>query len=276
MTKLMAKRRFGRTRAFAGLAKALCQIPFWLLTKPRSLQARMCERAFFARIAESFGIKTDVRGLTQSPPATLYIMNHISWVDIPVMMAILDADFVAKADLLDWPLIGRLARRFDPVFVTRHERHLCRGQVEAIRERLSRGRSVILCAEGTTSDGNSILPFRTSLLAAADEARCIQPVVLNYLTLDGRTLTCDRQRAVAWIDDDALLAGAARVAQERTLARVEFLSPVSPGGLDRKRLAETVRERMLAAYAAAPNRPKYRSEIAATGMTMKTSTVLNW
>lgn len=182
-------------------------------------------------------------------------MNHISWADIPVMMSILDADFVARADMLGWPVIGALARRFNPVFVARDERRGSHAQADAIRARLNSGHSVILCAEGTTSDGTSILPFRTSLFAAADAAAAVQPTIINYLTPNGAQLRPDRQREVAWIDDDDLLTGAACLAKSETLARVEFLPPVNDMK-DRKALADNIRRQMLVAYAAAPNRPK--------------------
>lgn len=187
-------------------------------------------------------------------PGTLFIMNHISWADIPVMMAILDADFVAKDDLLTWPVIGRLVRRFNPVFVARNAQHRSHMQADTIRQRLNSGRSVILCPEGTTSDGASILPFRTSLFAAADAAPVIQPVILRYLMPNGAALSLNRQREVAWIDDDDLLTGAARLAKYETLACADFL-PCVAGTTERKMLAKNIRQQMLAAYAATPNRP---------------------
>jgi lyso-ornithine lipid O-acyltransferase len=252
----MARRSFGRTRAFAGLAAAFVHVPFWLMTKMRSQPARGRERAFFARITASFGITVDVQGDISARPGTLFVLNHISWADIPIMVATLDADFVAKADMLGWPVIGPLARRFDPVFVARTERHRSHHQVDAIRVRLLAGRSVILCPEGTTSDGETILPFRTSLFAAVDAASCIQPLILSYLAPDGRALSATRQREVAWIDDDELLTGAARLAREHTLARLQFLPPLVANGQDRKQLADTIRQQMLTAYAAAPKRPR--------------------
>jgi lyso-ornithine lipid O-acyltransferase len=236
------------------LSIAMMRVPFWLASPPG--KRRNHERAFFSRAVRGFGISLSLRGQQPSPQSTtLFIMNHISWADIPVMMAILDADFVAKADVMDWPILGRLAKRFNPVFVARNELHRSHNQVDQIRARLRAGRSVILCAEGTTSDGSSILPFRSSLFAAADAAHAVQPIILRYLSPKGDALPPERQRAVAWIDDDELLSGAIRFAREATLARVEFLPSVAANG-DRKRLAETVRNAMLAAYAAAPNRPK--------------------
>jgi hypothetical protein len=74
----MARRRFGRVRAFAGLAGALCTIPFWLMARPRSQSARAHERAVFARIAKSFGVSIKTHGPMSPEPGTLFIMNHIS------------------------------------------------------------------------------------------------------------------------------------------------------------------------------------------------------
>lgn len=252
----MALRRLGRVRAFIGLTWTLRHIPLWLVREPDSPEARHRARHFFSEIAECFGIRTEVKGRISPEPATLFIMNHISWADIPVIMATLDADFVAKSDMLGWPVIGPLARRLNPVFIARDQLHRSRDQVDAIKARLSAGRSVILCAEGTTSDGASILPFRTSLFAAASAARLIQPLLIRYISLGGCPLPLERQREVAWIDDDELLAGAARMARQETLAHLEFLEPIVPISVDRKQLSASIRAQMLVTYAAALNLPR--------------------
>ncbi|MBA4172787.1 MAG: hypothetical protein C0511_09075 [Hyphomicrobium sp.] len=248
-----SSRRFGRTRAARALAAAALRIPPWMISA--AANRRSHERAFFKTINAGFGLTVEWRGTISQRPGTLFVMNHISWADIPVMLSLLDADFVARADLRDWPVIGRLAQRLGPVFVERQRKGSTQGQVAAIRERLTSGRSVILCAEGTTSDGSGILPFRTSLFAAADAAIAVQPVILAYLAVDGSALTPQRQREVAWIGDDDLVSGAARLARQKTLARAMFLPP-SPKENDRKTLAAHVRQQMLEAYAAATNRSR--------------------
>ena len=252
----MNGRMFGRTRAVGSLALALVRVPAWLCYRPKSSRARHHEKAFFQTIVNGFGIQIEQSGIPLNSPGTLYIMNHISWADIPVMMTTLDADFVAKSDILRWPGIGALARRFDPVFVARDRRGQSRDQASMIRARLSAGHSVILCPEGTTSIGSTILPFRTTLFAAADAAGAIQPVVLRYLDANGGTLSPERMREVAWIGDDELLPSAMRFASNTVQANISFLPPVlvHPGG--RKQMAQTVREQMLATYAAAPNLPR--------------------
>lgn len=239
------KRRLGPFRAFSALAFAFSVVPLWLLTRGGSPAARRMERRFFTRIVRGFGLEVVVEGTPLT--SAMFIANHISWADIPVVASVLDADFVAKSDIESWPVIGRLARRYDPVFIARERRSGSHTQADAIRARLDAGRSVILCPEGTTSDGTTILPFRTSLFAAADAAEIIQPVVIRYLAKDGSALSPERQRAVAWIDDDELLAGAARVAREHTLVRLAFLEPLRARDFpDRKALATAIRAAMLA------------------------------
>lgn len=248
-----SRRSFGRARAAATLTAAAWRIPPWMISA--AADRRSHERAFFRAINRGFGLSVEWHGSISAQAGTLFVMNHISWADIPVMLSLLDADFVARADLRNWPVIGRLAQRLGPVFVERQRKGSTQGQVEAIRERLASGRSVILCAEGTTSDGSGILPFRTSLFAAADAAIAVQPVILAYLARDGTALTPQRQREVAWIGDDDLVSGAARLARQKTLARAMFLPP-SPKENDRKTLAARVRQQMLEAYAAATNRSR--------------------
>ena len=247
------ERRFGRARAAAGLAAAALRIPPWMVSV--AAHRRGHERAFFQTINAGFGLSVEWHGSISPKPGTLFVINHISWADIPVMLSLLDADFVARADLRHWPVIGGLAQRLGPVFVERHQKGGTKEQVEAIRERLRSGRSVILCAEGTTSDGNGILPFRTSLFAAADAAIAVQPAILAYLAPDGTALTPQRQREVAWIGDDDLVSGAARLARQKTLARAVFLPP-APMESDRKTMAARVRQQMVEAYAAATNRSR--------------------
>ena len=246
-------RLFGRARAAAALAAAALRIPPWMVSA--AADRRSHERAFFQTINAGFGLTVEWHGSISAQPGTLFVMNHISWADIPVMLSLLDGDFVARADLRDWPVIGRLAQRLGPLFVERQRKGSTQGQVEAIRERLQSGRSVILCAEGTTSDGSGILPFRTSLFAAADAAVVIQPVVLAYLAPDGMALTPQRRREVAWIGDDDLVSGATRLARHQTLARAVFLQPAL-NEPDRKLLAARVRRQMLDAHAAATNRSR--------------------
>lgn len=249
------RRVVGPMWAFANLALACLLILPWLAAKPQSRAARRLERLFFGRITRGFGLEITCEG--RAEPHALYIANHISWADIPVLASVLEADFVAKSEIRQWSVIGRLARRYNPVFIDRERRGRAGAHAAAVRERLKDKRSVILCPEGTTSVGTGILPFRTSLFSAADYAAIVQPVVIRYLDRAGNALCTKRQRDVAWIDDDDLLSGAARVAREHIMVKLVFLPPMKASEFpDRKALAEVAHAAMSKAYATAPKRPR--------------------
>jgi lyso-ornithine lipid O-acyltransferase len=242
-----AKRPLGRIRATASLAHAASLIPLWLRERGGSPAARGYEAAFFARLLKGFGIVPMRLGQCSPLPGTLFVTNHISWADIPLLASALDADFVAKADILRWPVLGELARRLNPVFVARDCKRSAHAQADAIRQRLRTGRSVILCAEGTTSVGETVLPFKSCLFEAADAATVIQPLAIRYCAIDGGALPPERMREVAWIDDDDLLPGAMRVAKQRTVAQIMFLPPI-PAIPNRKILAQATWGLVEAAY----------------------------
>lgn len=238
----------------AGLAAAFARIPLWYAV-PRPMRlARRIEVRFFRRLLRSVGVEITLGGTQADAAGVLYICNHISWADIAVLASVVDAAFVARADAGSWPIIGRLMRRYGVILVDRTRRGNSAEQVDAIRERLLAGRSVIVFPEGTTSVGEDILPFRSSLLQAADVAGAIQPIVLRYLSTDGSPLAPDRQRDVAWIGDDGLIDGVRSVMRAPVRAHLEFLTPVAP--CDRKQLAVDQRNRMAACYAALPSRSR--------------------
>ncbi|MBO9711697.1 lysophospholipid acyltransferase family protein [Sphingomonas sp.] len=259
--------------AALGVAKLGARIPGSLGSPPDSVAASRIQRLALADLARGFGIAIEHHG-QPAGPGTLFVANHVSWADVAVLGSVIDTCFVSRADVAGWPLVGPLARRAGTIFVARERRASTADQADAIRARLRSGRSVLLFAEGTTSDGADVLPFRSSLLAAADAAEAVQPVMLRYLAPDGSALPPRRAREVAWIGDDRLLPNLRALLRSPVLARVELLAPIASP--DRKALAVQARAAIRAAHAAAPNRSRYRAEIASTGTTRNTSTVLNW
>lgn len=239
-----------------GVAAVAARVPLWLAASPASPRARHHERAALGALARGCGIRTIVSGQPVHG-GTLFVSNHISWADIPVYGGALGVAFVAKAEVGSWPLIGRMAARVGTIFVARERRGETGAQAEAIRDRLRAGGDVMLFAEGTTSDGLGVLPFRSSLFAAADAAARVQPVAIAWQAADGAPLSAERLRQVAWIGDDPLLPSVNAVARERTRALLTLLEPLAPAA-DRKALAQAAHGAVAAAYAAAtaPNRSR--------------------
>jgi 1-acyl-sn-glycerol-3-phosphate acyltransferase len=189
--------------------------------------------------------------------ATLYVSNHCSWLDIPVLMAQVDTRFVSKAELAHWPLFGLFARLGGTIFVSR-KRAGTIDEAQAMAESLRAGHGLVLFPEGTTSDGTRVLPFRTSFFAAADHAARVQPVTIVYDRM-GWLPTCRRDRPVfAWYGDMQPMTHLWRLLRRRgARATVVFHEAFDPALLpDRKHLAAEA-ARIIATSAAAlrQNRP---------------------
>ena len=159
--RLLATLRALALLAWTGALLAPCLA--WRLLRGRP--ARRVVRLWHRGCCRIAGLRVRVRGAPALSGPTLFVANHVSYLDIVVLGSLLDAGFVAKSEVAAWPLIGWLARIGRTVFGARRAAS-CAGQCNALAERLSAGQSLILFAEGTSSDGGRVLPFETSLFAA--------------------------------------------------------------------------------------------------------------
>lgn len=115
-----------------------------------------------------------------SPRPTLFVCNHVSWCDIPVLGGVLPVTFLSKSEVGQWPLIGWLARQAGTLFIKRGSGQAS-GIVEQVAGLLGEGQSVMIFPEGTTSSGMTVLPFHGRLLRAAELAGVpVQPVSIGY------------------------------------------------------------------------------------------------
>ena len=144
----------------------------------------------------------------------LILANHASWLDIIVITALTPAVFVAKKEVATWPVFGWLAKLQRTVFIDRERRHRTGAATQEIAERLNGGDAVVLFAEGTSSDGNRILPFRSALIGAVHHAIgssthhdrvTVQPLSLAYVNLNGLPLGRAFRSRVAWYGDADLI-----------------------------------------------------------------------
>lgn len=254
---MASSRRFlGATRgALRTLGAVAMFMPRWYARRPGSPAARRIETGYFRWIVRGAGVRVERRGTPAPGAGTLYVANHISWVDIPLLASLIDADFVSKTDVARWPLVGPLARRFGTLFVTRERRGGTAAQAEAIARRLQGGQGIILFPEGTTAGGLRLLPFRTSLFAAAASAARVQPVAISYAAPDGGPMAPDHLADVAWERKESVVANAVAIARRRTRAVVTFLPPLDPAAYaDRKALALAAYHAIAGAGDAAPRR----------------------
>ncbi|HZP70219.1 MAG TPA: lysophospholipid acyltransferase family protein [Pseudolabrys sp.] len=206
-------------------------------------------------------IRVHVNGTPMHDRPVLYVSNHVSWVDIVVIGSVTPVAFVAKREVAGWPLVGVTAKVQRTIFVDRARRHQASEAVAEIVERLKGGTSVVLFAEGTSSDGNRVLPFRSALLGVIQEASAhgegggtlIQPMSISYTGLHGMPMGRQHRPLVAWYGDlDFLPHIRTFIAQGAVDAVVSYGEPIpADGAIDRKamakRLEASVRELVIAA-----------------------------
>jgi 1-acyl-sn-glycerol-3-phosphate acyltransferase len=206
-------------------------------------------------------IRVHVNGTPVRDRAVLFVSNHVSWADIVVFGSILPVAFIAKREVRAWPLIGITAQIQRTVFVDRSRRHQAAVAVGEIVSRLHGGTPVVLFAEGTSSDGNRVLPFRSALLGAVEHAAAhgaadggivIQPMSICYTALHGIPMGRQHRPLAAWYGDlDFVPHVKDFIARGAVDAVVTYGEPVAVGsGSDRKaltrRLESAVRSSVVA------------------------------
>lgn len=138
----------------------------------------------------------------------LFAANHISYLDITVFGSLIPGSFVAKREVRRWPLFGWLARLQRTVFIDRQVRSTAR-QRDSIAVRLAAGDALILFPEGTSGDGNRVLPFKSALFSVAEErvagTAIVQPVSIAYTRLDGMPIGRGLRPLFAWYGSMAML-----------------------------------------------------------------------
>lgn len=147
------------------------------------------------------GLRADIVG---DPPreAGLFVCNHLSYVDVVLIASAMPAAFVAKREVLEWPVIGHLTRMTGTVFVDRGRHRTLVSANDEIAAELSAGRSVVVFAEGTSTPGETVEPFRPSLLKIACDFG--YPVSFGYLSYQIGVDEADRQRTreqICWWGD---------------------------------------------------------------------------
>jgi lyso-ornithine lipid O-acyltransferase len=245
----------------------------WLLEKLNLPGWGVIGTRYYRVLCWVLRIRIRVVGEPVRDRAVLFVSNHLSWVDILVIGTLGPVAYVAKREVADWPLVGVAARSQRTVFVDRTRRHQTGDAVNEIAKRLIDGTSVVLFAEGTSSDGNRVLPFRSALIGAVYEASMhgadaiqIQPMSIGYIGQQGVPMGRQYRPLVAWYGDlDFLPHFKTFVARAAIDAVVSYGEPFTADGTaDRKAMtrrlegevrrlnAATLRGRPRPAHAATP------------------------
>lgn len=201
-------------------------------------------RTYWAGFSRVLGVRVRVIGAAPPPGrSVLYVSNHSSWVDIPVLGGVLPGCFVSRGDLADWPVISTVARLGRTIFVSR-QRNATARELEQMHAVLDRGDSIILFPEGTTSDGSRVMPFRTSFFAVAfgEHPPLVQPVSMTYDRLGGLPIGRLTRTLFAWYGDQDIASHYWQLFQHKGMrATVLLHQPIDPSQFqDRKALSNAV------------------------------------
>ncbi|WP_373235537.1 lysophospholipid acyltransferase family protein [Cohaesibacter celericrescens] len=250
---------------------ALFLIPFQYLSVVLNLPSKRWIPILFHRITcQVIGIRKTVNGACINDGAVLITANHCSWLDISVLGSLQPLSFIAKSEVASWPIFGLFAKLQRSVFVNRTKRSKTGDVAKEIAKRLKDGDAMVLFAEGTSSDGNQVLPFRTALIGAAktammadpnatigtDDAAPVQPVWIQplsiaYTRLHGLPMGRQYRPLAAWYGDMDLMPHLWMLLKEGALdVTLTFGEPIPFGAdADRKQAAlkaeQTVRTNML-------------------------------
>lgn len=195
---------FGRLTVYVGLTLLL--MPAQLVCVLFSLPARKTLPLWYhRRCCRILGLIVERHGRQSRQHPTLYVSNHVSYLDITVLGSEIKGSFVAKSEVARWPLFGWLARLQNSVFVERRSLKVADHRDELSR-RLEAGDDLILFPEGTSGDGNRVLPFKSALFSAAalhpaGKPLVVQPVSISYTRLDGLPMGRYLRPLVAWYGD---------------------------------------------------------------------------
>lgn len=193
-----------RILVYAVFTLLLIPIQYAAVLAGSSLQ-RSLPRWYHRQCCRILGFRVERRGRQSRTHPTLYVANHSSYIDIMVLGSLLQASFIAKSEVASWPFFGWLAKLQRSVFVERRRHKSGEGRDE-MTMRLQAGDDLLLFPEGTSNDGNSVLPFKSALFAAAKtefdgQPITVQPVSVAYTRLDGVPMGRYLRPFFAWYGD---------------------------------------------------------------------------
>ncbi|UOM33585.1 1-acyl-sn-glycerol-3-phosphate acyltransferase [Acuticoccus sp. I52.16.1] len=197
------------------------------------------------------GIRVHVHGAPSPARPLLITANHVSWLDITVIGSLMPLSYIAKSEVAGWPIFGTLAKLQRTVFVERERRAKTGAVAGEIAERMTGGDVMVLFAEGTSSNGTHVLPFKSSLVGGAAKAieaakgsATVQPLAINYTHLDGLPIGRFYKTQVAWYGDMEMASHLWWVLRHGVIdVHVAFGEAVPfNGGAERKAMTKRVEE----------------------------------
>ena len=232
-------------------------LPFTLLLMPVQAIGIILRQRWVTRFPRFYhrycchilGLRVRRLGRPTAMRPVLFAANHVSYLDITIFGSLIAGSFIAKHEVAGWPMFGWLAKLQRSVFIDRQVRSTV-GQRDSIAGRLAAKEALILFPEGTSGDGNRVLPFKSALFSVAEDAATgpvtVQPVSIAYTRVNGMPIGRRYRPLFAWYGAMAMAPHLWRVLGLGTIeVVVEFHPPTTLAACgSRKMLARYCEERV--------------------------------
>ena len=194
-------------------------------------------RAWSRAFVKISGMKIEVIGTPPTPPYFL-VSNHLSYTDVPALRAVIEGVFVAKGEIDDWFLAGKIVRDMGTIFINRQNRRDIPRAGSEIIKKLDDGEGIIVFPEGTSTKGETVLPFNSSFFEFAAKMNLpVSAASISYKTPDGEPKASD---VVCWWEDISFGAHLFRLFQVREFTAVINFADEPVLKTNRKELAQTL------------------------------------
>lgn len=216
-----------------------------LQASAKAMHSAKRQRAGCVALIRGLGFSAEVRGAIPDDKPSLIVANHIGTLDPWILAANFNVAFVAKAEMGSWPVIGMVCRAVGIIFAHRKNVMKTSGTVNEIQDRMRSGVSVLIFPEGTTSNGQELLPFKTGgfQAVAGMEDGYVVPMYFHVRTIKGKTVTTESRESITWSNPQGMFANIWHVL---SLGRLHYVirvgDPISASGRDRKELARSSQE----------------------------------
>ncbi|SDE90561.1 lysophospholipid acyltransferase family protein [Phytopseudomonas seleniipraecipitans] len=259
MSKLRLYSRLIRLLAVIALGTLLAAllVPMERLSHRELMGVRQrMTRWFMARLSNALPFRVSVHGQVPHKPM-LWLSNHISWTDIPLIGRLAPLSFLSKAEVRTWPVAGWLAHKAGTLFIRRGA-----GDGGLLNQQLGRhlnsGRHLLIFPEGTTCDGTALRTFHGRLLSSAIESGIeLQPVAIRYLR-DGKVCT-----VAPFIGDDDMLSHLLRLMNSEVAeVEIQLLEPIDSQSGNRNELARRAHAAINAALYGPADSPEVAAQAA--------------
>jgi len=180
----------------------------------------ICLNLWGKSVCKILSIRVEIVGEVPEPPFFL-VSNHLSYVDIMIYFNTLKTTFVSKAEVKNWPIIGFMAKTLGIIFIDRRRKSDVARVNRSVADQITEYKGVVLFPEGTTSSGESLLPFKPSILE--HPAKSKMPVHYAYITYETGPKDKDAEQTVCWWNDEPFGSHFFNFAANRsTVAKIHF------------------------------------------------------